>query len=51
MSLSTRQRQTHKHRDETPGGQGGGEIGMEWKFGVGRSKLTFRMGKQQGPIV
>ena len=40
MNLSTEQKQTHRHREQTGGCQGGG--GREWdgwEFGVNRCKL------------
>ena len=40
MSLSTEQKQTHRHREQTYGCQGGGRrSGKNWNFGVGRRKL------------
>ena len=40
MNLSTKQKQTHKHREQTYGCQeGGGGSGMDWAFGVSRCKL------------
>ena len=52
MNLSTKQKQTHRHREQTCGCQGeGGRVrrGMDWEFGVGRCKLlqtiTFRIDK------
>ena len=40
MNLATEQKQTHKHREETCGGQGeGGGRGMDWESGVSRCKL------------
>ena len=40
MNLSTEQKQTHKHREETCGCQrGGGGSGVDGEFGVGRCKL------------
>ena len=36
MNLSTKQKQTHRHREQTCGCQGGGEVG---EFGIGRCKL------------
>ena len=41
MNLSTKQKPTHRHREQTCGcqeGWGGGR-GMDWEFGVGRCKL------------
>ena len=40
MNLSTEKKQTHRHREQTCGCQGGGEgSGMDWEFGVCRHKL------------
>ena len=40
MNLSMEQKQTHRHGEQTCGCQGGGGgSGMEWEFGVNRSKL------------
>ena len=41
MNLSMKEKQTHRHREQTCGCQGGGEGGemMDWKFGVRRCKL------------
>ena len=40
MSLSTKQKQTHRHREQTWVCQGGeGVSGMDGKFGVSRRKL------------
>ena len=52
MNLSTRHRQTHKHRDQTCGGQGDGKNrdGVE-VWGWQKQTVTFRMGEQQSPIV
>ena len=38
MNLPTKQKQTHRHREQTCGCQGG-EGGMDWEFGVSRGKL------------
>ena len=48
MNLSTEQKQTHRHREQTCGCQGGGgESGMDGEFEVSSCKLlTFRMDKQ-----
>ena len=54
MNLSAKQKQTHRHREQTwccQGGGGGGG-GMDWESGIGRSKLiTFRMSKSCVPNV
>ena len=40
MNLSTKQKQTHRHRQQISGCQGVGEgSGMDGEFGVGRCKL------------
>ena len=40
MNLSTKQKQTHRRREETCGYQGGGGgNGMDGEFGVSRCKL------------
>ena len=39
MNLSTEQKQTHGHGEQTCGCQGGeGESGMDWESGVSRRK-------------
>ena len=40
MNLSTKQKQTHRHREQTCGCQGV-EAGKDWEFGVGRGKLLY----------
>ena len=42
MNLSTKQNQTHRHREQTCGCQGGGWGRMDWEFGVSRCKLLYR---------
>ena len=37
MNLSTKQKQTHRHREQTCGCQGEGR--KEWEFGVSRCKV------------
>ena len=41
INLSIKQKQTHRHREETYGCQGGwgGGGGMEWEFGISICKL------------
>ena len=36
-----KQKQTHRHREQTCGLQGGGRGGMESEFGVSRCKLLY----------
>ena len=38
VSLFTEQKQTHRHREQTCGCQGGG---MDWEFGVSRCKPLY----------
>ena len=53
MNLSTKQKQTHRHREQTCGCQGRG--GREWDgLGVGgwqMQTITFRINKQSSPTV
>ena len=40
MNLSAKQKQTHRHREQACGYQGGGRKGgMDWEFGISRCKL------------
>jgi len=40
INLFTKQKQTHRHGDQTCGYQeGGGKSGMDWEFAVSRCKL------------
>ena len=41
MNQSGKQKETHRHREQTCGYQGGGEVGarMDWEFGDNRCKL------------
>ena len=42
MNLSTKQKQTDRHREQTCGCQGGAERGgMEWEFGISTYKLLY----------
>ena len=40
MHLSTRQKQTNRHKEQTCGCQGDGG-GMDWEFGISRCKLLY----------
>ena len=41
-SLSVKQKQTHRPREETAGCQGGGGgRGMDWEFGISRCTLVY----------
>ena len=44
MNLPTKQKQNHRHREQTGGCQGGRGWGrgMEWEFGINRCKLLYR---------
>ena len=39
MNISMKQKQTHRHREQTCGCQGNQGGGMDWEFGVSRCKL------------
>ena len=42
MNLSTEQKQTYRHGQQTSGCQGGGGgVGWIWEFGVSRCKLLY----------
>ena len=42
MNLSTKQKQTHRHREQIRGCQGGRKVGgMDWEFGISRCKLVY----------
>ena len=44
MNPSMKQKQTHRHREQTHGcyaGRGGG--GKDWKFGTSRYKLIYKL--------
>ena len=44
MNLSTKQKQTHRHREQTCGHQGmadGVGGGMEWESGISKCKLLY----------
>ena len=47
-NLSTKQKQTHRCREQTCGCPGQGV--MDWEFGINRCKL-YRMDKQQSPTL
>ena len=53
MNISTKQKQTHKYREQTCGCQGGGEWGEEGLgvWGQQMQTIIYRMDKQQGPTV
>ena len=43
MNLTTKRKQTHRHREQTcacRGGEGSGG-GMDWEFGISRCKLLY----------
>ena len=41
MNLSMKQKQTHRHGEQTCGCQGGGGGGMDWECGISRCKLLY----------
>ena len=51
MNLSTKQKQTHRHREQTCGCQGVGVVGRDGQgFGDYQMQaIIYRMDKQQGP--
>ena len=52
MNLSTEQKQTQRHKEQTCSCQGVKGIGRkDWKVGASKCKLIYRMDKQQGPII
>ena len=50
MNLSTKQKQTHKHREQICGCQGGGGVWEGWTGSLGLSDAK-RTDKKQGPTV
>ena len=53
MNISTKQKQTHRRREQTCGCQGGGGWGRDGVGVWGQQMQTsiYRMDKQQGPTV
>ena len=53
MNLSMKQKQTHRHREQTCGCQGGGEWAGGWigNLGLADANSYIRIDKQQGPTV
>ena len=52
MNLSTKQKQTHRHREQTHGCQEGGEAGKRRQFGINRCIPHIeRMDTQESPTV
>ena len=51
MKLSMKQKQTHRHRDQTCGYQGGGGRDGLGVWGQQMQTIIYRMDKQQGPTV
>ena len=42
MNISMKQKETHRHREQTCGCQeGGGGGGKDWEFGISRYKLIY----------
>ena len=48
MNLSTKQKQIHRHREQTCGCQGGGKRGVGWtgSLGLEIQTIIFRLDKQ-----
>ena len=52
MSISTKQKQTHRYREWICCCQGGGGWGgKDWEFGISKCNLLYRMDKKQSPTV
>ena len=53
MNLSMKQKQTHRHKEQTCGCQGGAEMGKGWIGSWDQQMQTIvqRMNKQQGPTI
>ena len=49
INLSMKQKQNHRHREETGGCQGGVKLGEGW--GEQMQAFIYRMDKRQGPAV
>ena len=41
MNLSTKQKQTHSHSEQTCGFQGGGEVGTGWSGSLGLADANY----------
>ena len=41
MNSSMKEKQTHRHREQTCGCQGGSGEGMDWEFWIRRGKLLY----------
>ena len=51
MNLSAKQKQTHKHKEQICGCQGGMGEGWIGSLGLQMQTVPYRMDKQQGPTV
>ena len=55
MNLPRKQKQTHGHKEQTCGCQGGHGVGEVWIGSLGFAdanyNITYKMDKQQGPII
>ena len=49
MNLPMKQKQTHRHREQTCGCPGGREEGWTGSLGLADAASIYRMDKQQGP--
>ena len=53
-NLSTKKKQTHRHREQTCGSQAGDAVGRRHRLGVCNQQIqtiTYKVDKQQGPTV
>ena len=41
MKLSTKQKETHRHREQTCGCQGGGQVGEGWVGSLGLTEANY----------
>ena len=53
MNLSMKEKQTHRHREQTCGGQGGWKWGRDGQgvWDQQMQTIIYRIDKQQGPTV
>ena len=42
MTLLTKEKQAHRHREQTcTAKEGGGQRGLDWEFGISRCELLY----------
>ena len=51
MNLSAKEKQTHRHREQTWGRMDGGGVGEGWTGNLGLSDANYYVYNGQGPIV